>query len=63
MTASTPSKDQIDIQMQERTAELEKTVQELRAEVIEHKRKEEALLQSDSDIKLFSTLLRKVFAS
>lgn len=47
MTSDLPGKNGLEIRMRKRITELEKANQELRAEVIEHKRKEEALLQSE----------------
>lgn len=47
MTSNYLSEEELEIRVKERTAELEKANQELRAGIIEHKRKEEELLQSE----------------
>ncbi|WP_410507719.1 PAS domain S-box protein [Methanosarcina hadiensis] len=46
MTSNLMNEEELEIRVQERTTELEKANQELRAWIIKHKRKEEELLQS-----------------
>ncbi|MDY9924761.1 PAS domain S-box protein [Methanosarcina sp.] len=57
MTSNYLSEEELESRVQRRTAELEKANQDLRAEIIEHKRKEEALLQSEF---IYQTLFNSI---